>query len=236
MSQENDLNDVSTQPPKSKMTLKKFTQQFNSLDPNNYGSWPIIVKFTCWLFITFVICVVGYFVLVSSVIDQISTARAQEENLLNEYRQKESTLRNLERYEQQLKTMQDSFNEQLQQLPKESEIPGLVEDINVTGVESGLKFKNIRLDPEIRQNFFLEQPISIEATGDFHAFGQFASDIALLPRIVTLQDFSITAQPNSNKKSEIPELSYIVNAKTYRYLGNELSSLGSQPNSSTGAK
>lgn len=232
MSQNDDLHDFSAQLPKQKMTLKKFTQQFNSLDPNNYGSWPILVKATCWVFIVFIICAVGYFAIISSVIEQISAAKSQEESLLNEYRQKESTLRNLERYQLQLKTMQDSFNEQLQQLPKESEIPGLVEDINVTGVESGLKFKNIHLDPEVRQKFFLEQPISIEATGDFHAFGQFASDIALLPRIVTLHNFSITAQSNSNKRSEIPELTYIINAKTYRYLGGEDST---QSNTKKGA-
>ncbi|MCF9033527.1 type 4a pilus biogenesis protein PilO [Acinetobacter nectaris] len=219
---------------KQKMTLQKFVQQFNSLDPNNYGSWPFIVKVTCWIFIAFIISAVGYFTIVGNIVDQIASSNAQEDALLNEYRQKESTLRNLERYQQQLKIMQDSFNEQLQQLPKESEISGLVEDINVTGVESGLKFKNIHLDPEVRRNFFLEQPISIEASGDFHALGQFASDIALLPRIVTLHNFSITASLNSNKKSEIPELTYVINAKTYRYLGSDDSA--TQSNTKRGAR
>ena len=116
--------------------------------------------------------------------DSIATAQAQEANLLNEYREKDSKLRNLQLYQKQLVKMQADFNQQLQQLPKESEIPGLVEDINVTGVTAGLKFKNISLDPEVKQEFFMEQPISIQATGDYHVFGQFASAIAALPRIV----------------------------------------------------
>ena len=104
-------------------------------------------------------------------------------------------------------------------MPKETEIPGLVEDINVTGVNSGLKFKNIRLENEIKQEFFIEQPIAIEATGDYHAFGSFVSGIAALPRIVTLHDFEITASENKEKKSDIPQVNYNVKAKTYRYIG-----------------
>lgn len=61
--------------------------------------------------------------------------------------------------------MQANFNQQLEQLPKETEIPSLVEDINLTGVNSGLKFKNIRLEDEVKQEIFIEQPIAIEATG-----------------------------------------------------------------------
>lgn len=219
MSQD-ELDDVK-QPAKKKMTLERFMQQFNSLDPNNYGSWPFSVKITCWIFIFIFVCVLGYFVFVQSMMNDISNAQAEETNLLNTYRDKESKLRNLKLYQEQLVTMQENFNQQLQQLPKESEIPGLVEDINVTGVNSGLKFKNIRLEPEAKQEFFIEQPISITATGNYHSFGQFASDIAALPRIVTLHDFTVTATPNTNKKSDIPEMTYEIKAKTYRYLGTE---------------
>ena len=115
--------------------------------------------------------------------------------------------------------MEANFNQQLEQLPKETEIPSLVEDINLTGVNSGLKFKNIRLENEVKQEFFIEQPISIEATGDYHAFGAFATGIAALPRIVTLHDFTVEAKQDTEKKSDIPVINYTVKAKTYRYVG-----------------
>lgn len=95
----------------------------------------------------------------------------------------------------------------------------MVEDINLTGVNSGLKFKNIRLENEVKQEFFIEQPISIEATGDYHAFGAFATGIAALPRIVTLHDFTVEASQDTTKKSDIPVVNYSVKAKTYRYVG-----------------
>ena len=220
MSQEelNDLNqDVVVK--KKKMTLDQFFQQFNTLDMNNYGSWPLSVKITCWIFIFLAVVALGYFVVIKSQLESIANAQAKEQSLLNEFKEKDSKLRNLQQYQTQLQEMEANFNQQLQQLPKETEIPSLVEDINLTGVNSGLKFKNIRLESEVKQEFFIEQPISIEATGDYHAFGAFTTGIAALPRIVTLHDFTVEAKQDPQKKSDIPVINYSIKAKTYRYIG-----------------
>ena len=219
-----ELNDVSLEkdaPKKKKMSVEKFFQQFNTLDMNNFGSWPWSVKITCWIFLFFVVCALGYFLAIKSKLDAIDGARNQEQTLLNEFKEKDSKLRNLQQYQTQLQQMEANFTQQLQQLPKETEIPGLVEDINVAGVGSGLKFKIIRLENEVKQEFFIEQPISIQATGDYHSFGNFVSSIAALPRIVTMHDFTVTAAPPSDKKSDIPLVDYTLNAKTYRYIGTD---------------
>ena len=220
MSQEelNELNqDVAVK--KKKMTVEQFFQQFNTLDMNNYGSWPLSVKVTCWIFVFLAVLALGYFVVIKSQLERIANEEAKEQSLLNEFREKDSKLRNLQRYQAQLQEMEANFSQQLEQLPKETEIPSLVEDINLTGVNSGLKFKNIRLENEVKQEFFIEQPISIEATGDYHAFGAFATGIAALPRIVTLHDFTVEASQDTTKKSDIPVVNYSVKAKTYRYVG-----------------
>ena len=73
--------------------------------------------------------------------------------------------------------------------------------------------------PEVKQEFFIEQPISIEATGDYHAYGAFVTGIAALPRIVTLHDFVVEANADPQKKSDIPVVNYSIKAKTYRYIG-----------------
>lgn len=215
----NDLNQDGVAVKKKKMTVEQFFQQFNTLDMNNYGSWPLSVKVTCWIFILLAVAALGYFVVVQKQLETIANAQAREQSLLNEFKEKESKLRNLQQYQTQLQEMEANFNQQLEQLPKETEIPSLVEDINLTGVNSGLKFKNIRLEKEIKQEFFIEQPISMEASGDYHAFGAFATGIAALPRIVTLHDFTVEAKEDTQKKSDIPVVSYAVKAKTYRYVG-----------------
>lgn len=214
-----DLNQETVAIKKKKMTVDQFFQQFNTLDMNNYGSWPLSVKITCWIFIFLAVLALGYFVVIKSQLEAIANAQAKEQSLLNEFKEKDSKLRNLQQYQTQLQEMEANFNQQLEQLPKETEIPSLVEDINLTGVNSGLKFKNIRLENEVKQEFFIEQPISIEATGDYHAFGAFATGIAALPRIVTLHDFTVEAKQDTEKKSDIPVINYTVKAKTYRYVG-----------------
>ena len=214
-----DLNQDTVAIKKKKMTVDQFFQQFNTLDMNNYGSWPLSVKITCWIFIFLAVLALGYFVVIKSQLEAIANAQAKEQSLLNEFKEKDSKLRNLQQYQTQLQEMEANFNQQLEQLPKETEIPSLVEDINLTGVNSGLKFKNIRLENEVKQEFFIEQPISIEATGDYHAFGAFTTGIAALPRIVTLHDFTVEAKQDTEKKSDIPVINYTVKAKTYRYVG-----------------
>ncbi len=224
-----DLNGIGDEvftPQKNKMTVQAFFQQFNTLDSSNYGSWPMSVKVTVWLLIFLAVCLLGYFVVVSRMLGSIETAHAQQKNLLNEFQDKDSKLRNLQQYETQLKTIQANFSQQLEQLPKESEIPSLVEDINMTGVNSGLKFNDITLGSEVKQEFFIEQPINIKATGDYHAFGAFASAIAALPRIVTLHDFKIESK--QAKPDDVPTVNYTVMAKTYRYAGNLESTSGSE--------
>ena len=74
--------------PKNKMTVEKFFQQFNTLDPNNYGSWPLSVKITWWIFIAALAFAVIYFVMIRSTIESISQDSTQEQNLLNEFREK----------------------------------------------------------------------------------------------------------------------------------------------------
>lgn len=204
-------------PKKKPFNFQEFINSFNSLDPQNIGSWPSSVKITIYIFIVLLTLALAYFVLIRPLLNDIDNARAQEESLLNEYREKDSKLRNLQLYEKQIAEMERTFGELLQQLPKETEIPGLVEDINFTGVSSGLRFNNISVQPEVKQEFFIELPISIVAQGDYHAFGSFVSGLAALPRIVTLHDFVIETVPESQTKSEVPVLRMTVQAKTYRY-------------------
>ena len=107
----------------------------------------------------------GYFGFIRGKIEAISQASAQEQNLLNEFREKESKLRNLQQYQIQLQEMEARFNQQLEQLPKETEIPGLVEDINLSGVNSGLKFKNIRLNLKSSRNSLLSSRSRLKPLG-----------------------------------------------------------------------
>jgi type IV pilus assembly protein PilO len=108
--------------------------------------------------------------------------------------------------------MRDSFGALVSQLPSDTEVPGLLEDISAKGELNGLAIESIDLLDEVREEFYVELPISIEAEGSYHDLGAFISGMAGLPRIVTLHDFDIemTGDDSSNLSMEIT-------AKTYRY-------------------
>ena len=106
--------------------------------------------------------------------------------------------------------MEGKFSLLLKRLPTSHETPGLLDDITYVGTTSGLSFIKINWLPEVEKQFYTELPIQIEVLGDYHEFGQFVSQVAALPRIVTLHDFTITEANNDKLRLNVV-------AKTYRY-------------------
>lgn len=200
----------------AKRGLKGFFEELQSLDVENYGEWSLSVKIFSWAIIAVLVVFLGFFLAVKPLKDQIYGAVADREIILQEYARQDLALKNAMQYKDQLTQIEKRFEQQLQQLPKETEISGLVEDINRTGRSSNLKITDITLDLEQKKEVFIEQPISIVATGDFHSFGRFVEMLAALPRIVTIQGFDVAA--SQNKQMDVPVVTYKISASTYRYL------------------
>lgn len=198
--------------------LQEFVNTLNTLDPQNVGSWPIAVKIMIYVIVFVVVLVLGYMLSLSSQQEDLAVGRQQQETLLGEFEGKVFKAQNLDVYKRQLKDMEDSFGALLRQLPQDSEVPGLLEDITHTGLGSGIEFDSIDLGQEAKRDFYIEQPINIRAHGDYHAFGAFVSGISSLPRIVTLHDFTISPITGRSESADgSPVLSLTMQAKTYRY-------------------
>jgi type IV pilus assembly protein PilO len=131
---------------------------------------------------------------------------------------KQKKAANFTAYKAQLAEIERSFGTMLRQLPGKTEIPNLLVDISQTGLGAGLQEELFQPTDEIRKDFYAEKPIKIRLSGSYHEFGKFVSDIAALPRIVTLHD--IEAVPKGNDAT-FDELVLNVTAKTYRYLDEE---------------
>ena len=200
--------------PKKQFDLNEFRRSFESLDSENYGSWPLPVKITVIGFIVALIAALAWALPISSKIDEITAAESQQQTLLDSYREKESRARHLKAYRAQVIQMETEFNTLLDQLPKDTRVSELVEGINMTGVGSNIRFQDISVEPEIENEFFIEQPIRIAALGEYHQFGSFLSGLAALPRIITMHDFEVSnPQPSLDV---LPELNLVLQTKTYR--------------------
>lgn len=198
--------------------LSKLIKELQGLDVENYGNWSKPIQVTSWVVVGVAAAVIGFFATSNSLISLTETEIENRAVLVSEYETKYGKYDAATRYKDQLVEIEKRFNEQLQQLPKETEIPGLVDDLNRAGKQAGLKFETLQLGSEVSKEFFIEQPIEIEATGDYHSFGQFVSLVSALPRIVTIQAFNASV---ADDKARVPEVTYSIKASTYRYLDKQ---------------
>ncbi len=190
----------------------------SELDVNNLGSWPAAVKVITCVLLLIVALVLGYNFYLKDLQAMLDRSRAEEVSLKEQFSSKAFQAANLDAYKAQMREMEESFGALLRQLPSDTEVPGLLEDITRTGLGSGLEFEEIKLEPEVAQQFYIELPIQIVVVGGYHDLATFVSGVASLPRIVTLHDFEI-APPSEQKGEPVSpsKLRMSILAKTYRY-------------------
>lgn len=192
------------------MSMNFNLDELNNLDMSDMGSWPLAGKAIVIAVLAILIATLSFFLLVDDKITQLGVSEAKEQELRQVYRVKYASAVNLELYKKQMVEMEQTFSYLLKQLPATHETPGLLDDITYAGTSTGLTFVKINWLPEIEKDFYTELPIKIDVVGDYHQFGNFVSEVAKLPRIVSLHDFSV-----STDKEE--RLVFNVIAKTYRY-------------------
>jgi|TARA_B110000263_G_scaffold228996_2_gene222431 type IV pilus assembly protein PilO len=188
-------------------------------DFNNVGSWPIAVKIIMWVLAFVAVLAGGYFLHITKLQQELANVQNQEGTLRTDYEDKFAQAVHLNAYRQQQMEMEESFQAILEQLPSDTEIPGLIEDITLVGHGNGLTFSQMALQNEVRHEFYVEKPINIVVSGGYHDLGSFVSDVADLSRIVTLHDFSISPASGKAKSQGEPGsvLTMVIVAKTYRY-------------------
>ncbi|SFP57991.1 type 4a pilus biogenesis protein PilO [Pseudomonas borbori] len=187
--------------------------ELGNLDLNNIGSWPAVIKGVVFVLFFVLVLALGYNFHLKDLQASLELAQAEEQTLKQQFSSKAFQAANLEAYKEQMQEMEVSFGALLRQLPSDTEVPGLLEDITRTGLGSGLEFEEIKLLPEVTQPFYIELPIQVVVVGGYHDLATFVSGVASLPRIVTLHDFD--TKPVGTESASVIRMS--VMAKTYRY-------------------
>ncbi|MFA7240077.1 MAG: type 4a pilus biogenesis protein PilO [Sulfuricellaceae bacterium] len=178
------------------------------------GNWPTAPKAVALIALFVVLLLAGYWFDWSDQLNQLDAATHKEDALKTTFMDKKKQAVNLETHRQQLKDLEQAFGALLKQLPNKSEMDALLTDINQAGLGRGLEFELFKPDAkEIFSEFYAELPIAIRVTGKYHDLGAFASDVSLLPRIVTLNDIGVTFKDGVLVMDAV--------AKTYRYLDDD---------------
>ena len=185
--------------------------QFRGLSMDNVGSWPLLPKLGLWFAVVIVCAIVGWLLVWKEQLDQLDQLRQQETTLKDQYRLKIQQAINLEELRRQKEQVNQSVLTLEKQLPSKAEMDALLSDINQAGIGRGLQFELFRPGQVVLKDYYAELPITVRVTGRYHDLGAFTSDIANLPRIVTLNNLNV-------QTTKSPTLSLDAVAKTFRYL------------------
>ncbi len=200
-------------------------QNLEASDLKQIGSAPTGVKATVLALGLAAIVGSGIWFLVKPMFLDIERIAAKEDELKTMFDSTQAKAANREAYVEQLTEMKRTFNVMLRQLPNKTDIESLLIDLSQTSVAAGLEVEFFKPEKEIAREFYVEYPIRISVTGNYHQFGNFVSGLAALPRIVTLHNIAITPgaakQQNNNNSKAAQKLKMDLTATTYRYLEDD---------------
>lgn len=188
-------------------------ENFRRLNPREIGIWPWGAKLAVLALLFLIMMILAAVFDWRDQWDQLDAGQKEEGTLRQSWLAKKQQAVNLDAYRQQLKDIEQQFGALLKQLPNRSEVDALLTDINQAGLGRGLDFELFRPGAQRVADFYSELPIQIRVTGSYHDMGAFASDVAQLSRIVTLNNISIQTEKSGLSMEAI--------AKTFRYLDDE---------------
>ncbi len=190
---------------------ERVFSQFRNLDPKDPSVWPAVPRYLT-LVVVVVLVVVGlWFAWVNSSEATLEEEKATEEKLRGDYKTKLTKAVNLESLRKQREQVLQYVTQIEKQLPSKAEMDALLSDINQAGLGRSLQFELFRPGQVVVRDYYAELPIALRVNGRYHDVGAFASDIAHLSRIVTLNNISVTPRPDGT-------LAMDATAKTFRYL------------------
>lgn len=188
--------------------------QFRGLNGRHPGLWPVLPRALCGVGVLLAVLLLGWYVHWSTQLEELEAGAQEELRLKDQYKDKVRQAINLPALRKQKEQVGEYVATLEKQLPSKAEMDALLSDINQAGIGRGLQFELFKPGQVVVNDYYAELPIDIKVSGSYHDVGAFASDIANLPRIVTLNRLQLTAGKDG-------ALGLEAIAKTFRYLDKE---------------
>jgi type IV pilus assembly protein PilO len=185
--------------------------ELQDIDIADLSSWPIWFRWIMIFLVAGGLLFASFKYIIEPEQKILAKLERTEKQLKKTYLSKKELVVNLPAYKQQMLEIQDRFGVVLQQLPDKTEVPALLIDITQAGLARGLRFEQFKPGETQTKEFYITLPISIIVSGTFHQMAEFVSDLASLPRIVTLGNVSL-------KRQKGRQLTMKAELFTYRYL------------------
>lgn len=193
---------------------EKLASQFRDLDPKDPSLWPRLPQYALFVVVSAAVVAVLWFAWLSSSEETLQAEAAKELTLRADYQKKLTKAVNLDALRKQREQVQQYVTQLEKQLPSKAEMDALLSDINQAGLGRSLQFELFRPGQVAVKEYYAELPITLRVVGRYHDIGSFASDIAHLSRIVTLNNLTVTPKADGG-------LTLDATAKTFRYLDTD---------------
>ena len=198
---------------------KRLGRQFNNLDPKDPSVWPMLPKVLLCVAIAVLVTFLAWMLHLNSYQTELEVAQQEEATLREDYKKKMAKAVSLDGLKKQREQVQLYVTQLEKQLPSKAEMAALLSDINQAGLGRSLQFELFRPGAVVAKEYYAELPIAVRVSGTYHDMGAFASDIAHLSRIVTLNNISIA--PAAAATNPNGALVLDATARTFRYLDAE---------------
>src|SRR5690606_33931714 len=116
-------------------------------DPETIGSWPLTIRVVVLVLMSLLCAALGY-LLVGDLRAELASLARESTALHQELEQKSALTADLPAQRAITLSQGEQLNRLLRQLPKEQQVPELVDGITAVGHGSRLTFSGVRLDAE----------------------------------------------------------------------------------------
>ncbi len=198
------------------INFSTYVDQFRNLNTRDVSTWPIVPRIAAVIAIIAAVLLLGWYFYWTDQLAELQRGEDEEVALKNQYKDKQQQAVNLEPLKKQKELATQYVARLEKQLPSKSEMDALLSDINQAGIGRGLQFELFRPGTATVRDYYAELPINIRLIGNYHDIAAFTSDVASLPRIVTLNNVSIAMPTNASTPLTLEAV-----AKTFRYLDQE---------------
>ncbi len=123
--------------------------------------------------------------------EEIKKTKSQIASLDHKLKRAKLRAKDLKKFEIEFAQVNAQFQEALRYLPDKKEIPKLLKTVTKLGTESKLEFRLFKPRKAKERDFYVEIPVSIEVSGNYHDVAVFFDKIGRMDRIVNILNVSM---------------------------------------------
>lgn len=199
---------------KATITLPSVLFTEDSMDFSDVATWgkPAIIGASLAVFL--VVFFIGYYFLIGNKLQDLDAQADLQTVKIKEFGKKYALVSNKETYQTQMIELDLMFASFLEQIPADTEVPEIIEDVTKIAAQSGLVTSTISLDSAVDLGVYYALPINVTVEGDYHDLGEFVAGLTQLKRLISLHDFSLEKTVNGDLKLNLA-------AKTFQFNNQE---------------